>query len=91
MPLWLKKGCAPTFDPPDPLPTLDSQLQPSIPTAHEKTAYRCYLPVLTGFGSCSLRRTRSIIIACQEKTGGGNDLRVGIQPCCSGLQVTGHR
>jgi hypothetical protein len=31
------------------------------------SAYRCYLPVLTGLGSHSLRRTQTINAACQTR------------------------
>jgi len=51
------KGCAPLFDLSFQTTSFNSQLPPSNPTAHKDHAYRCYLPVLTGFGTTLLRRT----------------------------------
>ena len=57
----------------------------------DQNAYRCYLPVLTGFGKDLLRRTwRSTLHTCRPHIQMVH-LRRGIRPRYSGLRATGHR
>jgi len=62
----------------------------AIPRRPKSSAYRCYLPVLTGLAG--LRRVGpDLRCSVSSLTGPRLGPREGIQPHCSGLWVTGHR
>ena len=70
---------------------LNRQLQPGGPTAHERSRLPLLPPGPDGVWRSHVAQDLTVNTAYSNTNNTRSILRMGIQPRCSGLRVTGHR